>query len=537
MASNVIRVSLLADASKMKAGLSDADKAVGKTEKSMTDFGKAAVAGMAVVAAGAVISFAKQSVQAFSDVEQSAGAVESVFGESADAITSKAEGAAEAFGLSASEFQSSAALIGSMLKNQMGLSAEEAAERVEDLTGKAADMAATFGGTTSEAISAIGSLLRGERDPIERYGVSMNDAAISARALELGLADASGQVDKTAKATAALDILNEQTADSAGQFARESDTLAGSQQILAAKIENAKAAIGEQLAPAVTAATDAMDALIPIVETLTSVIGGASDAMEPMLENLKTTVGIAPEAGVGLESVGAALVDTIPFFKPVQAGWYNINELLGLNAEKSLDSLRAMEDERTHGLKPNVEAQEDLTGAIRDTIDVRQEGFDQMQAQLDPFFNYTNAVDAQAEAQVAVNEAVKEFGKKSPEHIEALKNKAEAGLAVEEAELRMAAAGGITREEFEKQRVKMGLTAAEAQILIDKYDLIFTPRSVSHSIKFYTKNLGDATGRLPGTQHGGEVQGGAARIVGEAGPEVFVPASNGRITSPREDRR
>ena len=82
-----------------------------------------------------------------------AGAVESCSALSADAITSKAEGAAEAFGLSASQFQTSAALIGSMLKNQMGLSAEEAADRVEDLTGKAADMAATFGGTTSDAIS------------------------------------------------------------------------------------------------------------------------------------------------------------------------------------------------------------------------------------------------------------------------------------------------------------------------------------------------------------------------------------------------
>ena len=161
MAANVVRVSLLADASKMKAGLKDADAAVATTEKSITGFGKAAVAGFAVVAAGAVFSFAKDAVRAFSEVEQSAGAVESVFGESADAITGKAAEAAEAFGLSASDFQESAVLIGSMLKNQMGLSAQEAAGEVDGLIGKASDMAATFGGTTTEAINAIGSLLRG----------------------------------------------------------------------------------------------------------------------------------------------------------------------------------------------------------------------------------------------------------------------------------------------------------------------------------------------------------------------------------------
>ena len=44
----------------------------------------------------------------------------------------------------------------------------------------------------------------------------------------------------------------------------------------------------------------------------------------------------------------------------------------------------------------------------------------------------------------------------------------------------------MTREEFERQRVAMGLTAEEAQILIDKYDILFTDRNghTDHSFGF-----------------------------------------------------
>ena len=70
------------------------------------------------------------------------------------------------------------------------------------------------------------------------------------------------------KAAAALEILYEQTADSAGQFAEESDTLAGSQQILAAQIENVQAKLGGLLAPAVSSATGALSDMVTVADEL-----------------------------------------------------------------------------------------------------------------------------------------------------------------------------------------------------------------------------------------------------------------------------
>ena len=349
----------------------------------------------------------------------------------------------------------------------------------------------------------------------------MNEAAIKARALELGLADARGEITPTAESDCCLDILNEQTATSTGAFARETDTLAGSAQILAAELENAKAELGEQLAPVVLEATGLFTDLI-------AKLGEAEAAWQTF--------------GEKVEGASTKWKDFIGFTKSEQEilrsespldAW--IRGLLGFESASGAAQVKT-EALRRDGIVPltgaideQTTAEENLEGAVRDTITVRQEAYDQARGQLDGWFALTQAVDDEAAARLAVNTALTEFGEGSPEHIEALKGMATASLDVEDAQLRLLTSGGLTREEFEEQRVKMGLTATDAQILIDKYGILFTPKSVSHDIKFYTRNLGDATGRLPGTQHGGEVAGGVPRMVGEAGPEVFIPATSGRI--------
>src|SRR5690606_29087390 len=97
-----------------------------------------------------------------------------------------AEEAADAVGLSQSKYNEFATVVGAQMKN-LGLPIGDIASLTDGLIETGADLAAQYGGTTSDAVSALSSLLRGERDPIERYGVSMNEAAVKAEALSLGL--------------------------------------------------------------------------------------------------------------------------------------------------------------------------------------------------------------------------------------------------------------------------------------------------------------------------------------------------------------
>src|SRR5690606_23988483 len=85
-------------------------------------------------------------------------------------------------GLSRNAFNQLAAPIGAMLANA-GFGMEEVSDRTIDLTKKAADLAATFGGPVDDAMNAIASLMRGESNPIERYGVSILQTDVNMRAL------------------------------------------------------------------------------------------------------------------------------------------------------------------------------------------------------------------------------------------------------------------------------------------------------------------------------------------------------------------
>ena len=99
-----------------------------------------------------------------------------------------------------------------------------------------------------------------------------------------------------------------------------------------------------------------------------------------------------------------------------------------------------------------------------------------MKASIDPVFALVDATQEPGRAQ-AGGQRTDQFG--FGEH--AFLPRRRFGLWLtksrdaREAELELEAAGGLTREEFEKQRIAMGLSAEQAQVLIDKYDLIFTP--------------------------------------------------------------
>jgi chromosome segregation ATPase len=229
------------------------DNLEGGARKTTTGFGglKGSVMGLGAVLGGGfavqkAIRFMDSAVTAASDLHESVGAVGVVFGDSADKILRFGETAAETAGLSKREVNEAAKVMGSALQNA-GFSAEDAAQKTVDLTQRAADMASLMGGPVSGALDAIQAALRGEIDPIERFGVSMSAATVEAKALELGLADTKREITETDKATARLAIIMDQTAQAEGDFARTGDDLAQQLKKLNAELENQKAALGEDL--------------------------------------------------------------------------------------------------------------------------------------------------------------------------------------------------------------------------------------------------------------------------------------------------
>lgn len=267
-----LKIRVLADAAQARRELASTEKQVGAFSKGVGKLGTVAKAGFAAAAVGAgvlgakVVGFTGEAVQAASDLEQSTGAVEAVFGKQAAAMKKNAEGAAQAFGLSKNSYQELATVLGAGLKNQ-GI--KDFGGETQKVIGLGADLAAQFGGSTKEAVESIASLMRGEADPIEKYGVSIKETAINAELAATGQNKLKGAALDQAKAQARLAILFRQTSSAQGAFAREGDTLATKQQKNAAAWENLKAKLGTVFLPVMVKVQEFLaNKVLPVVEDL-----------------------------------------------------------------------------------------------------------------------------------------------------------------------------------------------------------------------------------------------------------------------------
>jgi hypothetical protein len=208
-----------------------------------------AVGLVAVAAASAAAKIGKDSVMAASDVAQQFGALEAVFGENAKQLKDFSESMIE-YGLSTADAARYAALLGTQLKG-LGMEESDAIERTKELQILAADLAATYGGTTADAVAALSSTFKGEYNPIERYGVAIRKSDITARLAEQGLKGLTGETLKAAEAQAAYELLILKTTAAQGQSKREFNTLAAQLQRLRASYTNITASLGEALLPVV----------------------------------------------------------------------------------------------------------------------------------------------------------------------------------------------------------------------------------------------------------------------------------------------
>jgi len=288
LAGHVVKVSVVAETKNFSRAFKGLAKETGLTN--LANAGKQAVTTLATVAAAgaAAIGVAgAKAVSAAADLEQSTGAIEAVFKGGADQMKAFADTAASSVGLTKNEYQELGTLLGAQLKNG-GTSIDQLAGKTNDLIGVAADLSAQFGGSTADAGAPPSSAPKGGRGPAERYGVSLKQASIDAKAAELGFQKVGGSFDNEAQQAATLALIMEQTADAHGAFAREGDTLAHQVQVLKAHFGDFAAKAGTLVLPMVTAlASAAIEDLVPALESLST---WAKDVAIPALQDFAARI-------------------------------------------------------------------------------------------------------------------------------------------------------------------------------------------------------------------------------------------------------
>ncbi len=216
---------------------------------------------------GSMVSFGAKSILSAQNLEQSIAGVNAVFGEATGKVLAFSQTSVDSMALSQQAFNEAIVPLGTQLQGA-GLSADETATAVIGLSESAADMAATFGGTSAEALNVLSSALNGNAGPALQLGLSLGEADIRARALALGLADSTGRISEQAKAAAFLSLVEDQTATIQGRFAEESNNLFFMSEKVRASFEDFSASLGQRLLPIADKVLGALNWLLDVFNNL-----------------------------------------------------------------------------------------------------------------------------------------------------------------------------------------------------------------------------------------------------------------------------
>lgn len=342
---------LTTDDTKLKQGLSSAERTAESTAKSAGQKFSGGISKGALPAAaalGLVAVGAKRTIDAASDLGEQVNKTGVVFGENAKEVHAWSKGLTKNFGMSERAALEAAGTYGNMLK-PMGVLPAKVKEISVGMVELAGDMASFNNASPEETLDALRAGLAGETEPLRRFGVFLSEATIQAEAVSSGVVkleqdttkiklaqlaaetaqkaytkavkeyglqskeaqteavkmevaesrlgiQLAGKVPKLSaaeKALASYQIITRSTKDAQGDFAKTADSVANAERVQAAETENLNAKLGKGLMPA--------------YQMLQKVLLGVTGFMSEHTTATKIGVGIVAGLAVAVLAVNAAL--------------------------------------------------------------------------------------------------------------------------------------------------------------------------------------------------------------------------------------
>lgn len=287
-----LAVKLVGDTSEFVSSMDKADSkwnAVGDKIKSTGDK-------MSATVTAPLLAMGGLAVKAASDLNESMNKTDVVFGSSAKTIETWSQGSAKALGQSRQQALEAAGTFGNLF-NTMGIGSEQSAKMSMSIVGLASDLASFNNLDPTVALEKLKAGLVGEAEPLRSLGVNLTAAAVQAKAMEMGLADANGELSQSALAQARYALILEQTKAAQGDFARTSDGLANSSRIMKAELADAAATMGQHLLPialkivtTINSWLEAFNNLSPATQKTILVVAGLAAAIGPLLSIVGTAI-------------------------------------------------------------------------------------------------------------------------------------------------------------------------------------------------------------------------------------------------------
>lgn len=234
-----------------------------------------------------VIDNVGNSIELASTKAEALSKVNVLLGDSAGIVEEASRDAATAVGLSSGAYLEAAGTLANLTTN-LGFTQEEAAGMSVDMIQLAADMASFHDADPSDVIAAMGSGFRGESEPLKQFGVFLSEAAVQAKAVELGLIPTTAALagmdiatQQNIKAQATYALMLEQTQAAQGDVARTADSLANQQRRAAAIQEEAWTKLGEALTPIANALVPLLtEVIVGLVDVILGIVNAVQDWMK-----------------------------------------------------------------------------------------------------------------------------------------------------------------------------------------------------------------------------------------------------------------
>ncbi len=295
-----------------------------KLSRFFSGIGKgAAVVGKTVgvgLAAGAtaMTGLTVKAMQAAGSLEQQMGGSQAVFGEHAGKMQETAKKAFSTMGLSTNDYLQTANKMGSLFKGA-GFDTEKAMDMSSKAMQRAADVASIMGIDTSMAMESIAGAAKGNFTMMDNLGVAMNDTTLQAYAMEKGIKKSTREMTNQEKIGLAMEMFLERTADYAGNYSKENETLAGSLGTAKAAFQNFLDGSGDvdslvqTFSGAINSIVKQLDSLLPrLVTGLTDLVNQLIPMIPPLIQKvLPVIVEGATSLINGVVGVLPQLINTI----------------------------------------------------------------------------------------------------------------------------------------------------------------------------------------------------------------------------------
>jgi hypothetical protein len=467
----------------------------------------------AAAAIGTITRVIAPAIQAASDFQEATSKVNVVFGRASKTIKDFANNAARDLGQSKQSVLDAAGAFGTFGK-AAGLAGDDLATFTTDFVTLSTDLASFNNTSPEEAVLAIGAALRGESEPLRRYGVLLNDAVLRQEAMTLGIYNGKGALTAQQKVLAAQSAIYKQTGDAQGDFMRTSDGLANSQRTLKATFEDIQVAIGNAFLKNAEGATKNILFLVDALKKIPQPTGEASAKLKFFGDQLR----MVSSPIFGAARALTYLRQIIQGAGPETGAWNNelrrsAQQTMRLSDEAGIFNKKLTEqEEKVGGAKKEVEsfatalkdklgeALDDANDALIDAKSAFTDFATSVSDSIKSAFSFADAQEAGAETGAGFLDGLRSQVKGIMDYAAKIQALLDKELS-QEALAQVLASGAEAGAAIADQLIAGGQAAIdETNALVDSANAAADKVGLNAASKWYQAGIDSATGIVNGIQ-------------------------------------